>query len=333
MLQMSMVALECHYVISDMERKKPSGIPGTGALVAFESAGRLGSLSRAARELGTSQPAISIRVAKLEKHLSTRLFERSRTGVTLTDAGERFHEGVSTGLAVIRAAVAELAAWPRGEQVVIACSHEASHFLLMPRYQSLREALGEQVGIRILTYHYDRQNLPLAPVADVVMAWEANLGSEDCVVIHEEAVRPLCSPGYAAAHADVLSGPVSGWGGLTFLDLARPNEGWASWEDWFEAAGRPQHAPRYIGFDSYAYLLEAAVAGHGIALGWRHFIDRSLDKGTLVVLADRFIEFDNRYCGVLTKKGRGNPAAHKCLEFFERSAKFQSAEAIPASHV
>ena len=182
-----------------MERNKPSGIPGTGALVAFESAARLGSLSRAARELRTSQPAISIRVAKLEKHLSTQLFERSRTGVTLTDAGERFHEGVSTGLAVIRAAVAELAAWPRGEQVVIACSHEASHFLLMPRYESLRQALGEQVGIRILTYHYDRQHLPLAPVADVVMAWEANLGSEDRVVIHEEAVRPLCSPGYAAS--------------------------------------------------------------------------------------------------------------------------------------
>ena len=78
-------------------------------------------------------------------------------------------------------------------------------------------------------------------------------------------------------------------------------------------------------------MLEAAAAGHGIALGWRHFIDRSLDKGTLVALADRFIEFDNRYCGVLTKKGRGNPAAHKCLEFFERSVKFQSAEAEPAN--
>ena len=314
-----------------MERDEAPGIPGTGALVAFESAGRLGSLSQAAKALGTSQPAISIRVAKLEKHLSTRLFERSRTGVTLTDAGERFHEGVSTGLAVIRAAVAELAATQSGEQVVIACSHEASHFLLMPRYQSLRQALGEQVGIRILTYHYDRQNLPPGPVADVVMAWEASLGSEDRVVIHEEAVRPICSPGYAATHAGVIGGPVSGWGGLTFLDITRPNEGWASWEDWFEAVGRPQHPPRYIGFDSYAYVLEAAAAGQGIALGWRHFIDRYIEKGALVALADRFVEFDNRYCGVLTNKGRGNPDAHKCLKFLERSAKFQSAGAIQTS--
>ncbi len=268
-------------------------------------------------------------MANLEKHLSTQLFERSRDGVTLTDAGERFHEGVSTGLVIIRAAVAELAAWPSGEQVVIACSHEASHFWLMPRYESLREALGEQVAIRILTYHYDLQNLPLEPAADVVLAWEANLGSEDRVVIHEEAVRPLCSPGYAATHADVLSGPVSGWSDFTFLDVTRPNEGWASWEDWFEAAGRPQHAPRYMGFDSYAYVLEAVAAGHGIALGWRHFIE--LEQGALVMLADRFLEFDNRYCGVLTEKGRRNPAAHKCLEFFERSAKFSSAETIPTS--
>ena len=306
-----------------MINSKPPRIPSAGALAAFESAGRLGSLSSAARELGTSQPAISLKVASLEKQVGTRLLDRSRTGVTLTEAGRRFHEGVSSALGIIGAAVAELAAWPSGEQVVIACSHDASHFVLLPRYGSLRKALGEQASVRVRTYHHDRENLPPGPAADVVMAWEAKLGAQDCVVIHDEAVRPLCSPGYAASHAEVLGGPVSGWSGLTFLDLTRPNEGWASWDDWFGAAGRPERAPRYVRFDSYAYALEAAAAGHGIALGWRGFIERHLQTGALVTLAEGFFEPGNHYCGVLTDKGRRNPVARKCLEFLERSRHAQ----------
>ena len=224
-------------------------------------------------------------------------------------------------------ASAEVADLPGGKQVVIVCSHEASHFLLLPQYEALREALGEQVMIRVLTYHYDMKNLPREPAADVVLGWEATLGAEDRVELFGEAVRPLCSPGYAQTHANILNGPLSGWGGLTFLDLTRPNEGW------FRVAGRPERTPRYIGFDNYTYLLEAAAAGHGIMLGWRHCIERYIDTAALVELADRFVEFDNRYCGALTAKGRRNPAAHKCLQFLKLSAGFRSAQTIPNSQL
>ncbi|MCE2453196.1 MAG: LysR family transcriptional regulator [Nitrospinae bacterium] len=305
-----------------MKRNSSSRIPATSALVAFESAARLGSLSHAAEELRTSQPAISRLVANLEKQLSVRLFERSRTGVTLTDAGTRFHDAVAVGLGIIRSAASEIAARPGGEQVVITCSHEISHFLLMPQYELLLEALGEHVEIRILTYHYGTQNPPHEPAADIVLAWEANFGSEDRVMLIREAVRPLCSPGYAETHADILNGPVSGWSGITFLDLTRPNQGWASWEDWFRVAGRPSRTPRNMGFDSYIYVLEAAAAGRGIALGWKHWIERYLDSGALVELADGFVDYDNHICGMFTEKGRRNPLAQNCLEFLGHSARY-----------
>ena len=138
------------------------------------------------------------------------------------------------------------------------------------------------------------------------------------MVAHGEAVRPVCSPAYAAAHAHTLAGPVSGWSGLTFLDLLRPSEGWASWEDWFAVAGRPAGAPRRLGFDSYAYVLEAAAAGHGVALGWRHFIERPVDTGVLVALGDGFVEFESAYYGVLTDTGRRKPLARRCLAFLDR---------------
>ena len=303
-----------------MTTRNPYRIPPANALVAFESAARHGSFTLAARELRASQSAVSRQIGALETWLSTRLFVRSRAGATLTEAGERFRDGVAAGLAAIQRSAAEAAELSSAEQVVIACSHEASHFLIMPRYGALRQVLGDDVQIRILTYHHYIQSLPADPSADILLTWDAaGVAPEDRVLVLEEAVRPVCSPAYAAAHAQTLAGPVAGWSGLTFLDLVRPNEGWATWEDWFAAAGHPHGPPRRLGLDCYTYVLEAAASGHGIALGWRHFAERLVDAGALVTLGDRFVEFDSACYGVLTEKGRRKPLARACLAFFDSS--------------
>ncbi len=293
-------------------------IPPTNALIAFESAARHANFTLAARELRTSQAAVSRQIAKLETWLSARLFDRSRAGATLTDAGKRFRDGVATGLAAIHRGAAEVTELSHAEQVVIACSHDASHFLIMPRYDALRRALGEDVQIRILTYHHSIQSLPPDPSADLLLTWDAaGADPEERALVIKEAVRPVCSPAYAAAHAQTLAGPVAGWSGLTILDLL-PNAGWASWDDWFAAAGRPDAAPHRIRFDCYSFVLEAAAAGHGIALAWRDLIERSLESGALVALGDGFLETDNLCVGVLTEKGRRKPVARRCLAFFDR---------------
>ena len=305
----------------NMSRRGPYRIPPTSALIAFESAARHGNFSRAARELRTSQSAISRHIASLERQLSIRLFHRSRTGVTLTDAGSRYRDAVAIGLGAIHAGAAEVAELSTGEQVelVVACSDEISHLFLMPRYEALQKALGEQVRIRILTYQHNIQYLPPTPVADVLLTWDmATNGPGDCAVIVKEKVSPLCSPGYAALHAETLRRPVTDWSKLTFLDTGRPNEGWTSWDDWFDVVGRPSPAPRFANFDNYTYILEAAAAGQGIVLGWRHFIERYLESGALITLDDKFLETDNRFCAVATKKGRQRPLARKCLNFFEQ---------------
>ena len=302
-----------------MHARAPYRIPPASTLIAFESVARHASFSLAASELGISQAAVSRQIAKLETWLSARLFERSRAGATLTEAGRRFHDGVPAALAAIDRCVAEVAELSHAEQVVIACSHESSHFLIMPRYDALRQELGDDVRVRILAYHQYVHDLPHHPAADLLMAWNPpDVAPEDRVFVHREAVRPVCSPAYAIAHAQTLAGPVAGWSGLTLLDLERPNEGWATWDDWFAVTGRPDKAPRRVGFPVYTYVLEAAAAGQGIALGWRYFIERSVESRALVTLRDGFVEFDNYYVGVLTEKGRRKPLARRCLAFFDR---------------
>ena len=303
-----------------MRLRHSSRTPGIDALIAFESAARLGSLSHAARELHTSQPVISRHIAKLEAELSARLFNRTSSGVRLTDAGSRYHDAVGRSLDILRAAGAEVRS--NEEHVVIAGTNETSYLFVMPRYEALHAALGEHVGIRVVSdYRPNMLNSLHDAVADVVFTWDAaGFTSRDWVVAVKGELRPVCSRGYAATHADILGGPVSGWNGLLFLDLTLPPPDCGHWDDWFDAVGRPDALPRYLGFDSYAYVLEAATAGQGIALGWRGFIERYLENGSLVALADEFVETDHNYYCVLTEKGRGNPLAHKCLEFFEHSA-------------
>ena len=256
-----------------MLSRDPFRLPPANALIVFESAARHGTFTLAARELRTSQAAVSRQIAKLETWLSARLFERSRTGVTLTEAGRRLRDGVAVGLAAIHRAAAEVSELSQAEQVVIACSHEASHFLIMPRYDALRQVLGDEVRIRILTYHHYLRNLPPHPSADILMAWNPpDVPPEDRVLAHREAVRPVCSPAYGAAHAQTLAGSVAGWSGLTFLDLLRPNEGWATWEDWFAVVGRPEGTPRRVGFDSYTYVFGSRCrrARHRVGLAVLH---------------------------------------------------------------
>lgn len=90
--------------------------------------------------------------------------------------------------------------------------------------------------------------------------------------------------------------------------FARPTRGWATWQDWFESVACPAQ-PRYIGIDDYDYLLEAAVDGQGLALGWRYYVDRYLEAGTLVTVVDDFVK-PNRSCFArLTRRGRERPVS------------------------
>ena len=91
-------------------------IPPESALVAFESAARTGSFSRAAEELRISQAAVRSRVSALEKQLSTRLFDRSGSKLCLTEPGLRFRDAVVAGLRVIEAGVSEASNLPDGEK-------------------------------------------------------------------------------------------------------------------------------------------------------------------------------------------------------------------------
>lgn len=61
----------------------------------FYTVANTGNISKAAKELYISQPAISKSIQKLEESVGCKLFSRSSRGVVLTDEGKLFYEHVS----------------------------------------------------------------------------------------------------------------------------------------------------------------------------------------------------------------------------------------------
>lgn len=81
---------------------------------AFVRVVELGSLSRAAKALRTTQPTVSKWLSRLEQHLGTRLLQRNTRGVRLTEAGERYFEAVRRILKDLEAAEAAAASPGQG---------------------------------------------------------------------------------------------------------------------------------------------------------------------------------------------------------------------------
>jgi DNA-binding transcriptional LysR family regulator len=95
-------------------------------LVPFVNAVRCGSFVAAAVRLQVTPPAISKSIARLERELGVRLFNRSTRRLDLTAEGRAFFERVSQLLAGVDEAVADLAAAAREPQGLVRASVTAT---------------------------------------------------------------------------------------------------------------------------------------------------------------------------------------------------------------
>jgi LysR family glycine cleavage system transcriptional activator len=288
-------------------------LPSLRCLQSFEAAARLSSFTAAAIELHTSQSSISRHVADLEQMTGGQLFVRERQRVHLSDRGEHLFRSVTHGLNSIQSGMEIVSNWAQPSRVTIACTHAVSQLVLLPKFEALNAALAGTAQVRIMTYEYEAMNLPIDPQIDIIFEYgRLTARDSDRVIVLPEAVRPFASPEFADQHQAALSNPVSSWSGLPFLTLSLPNRGWATWDDWFQEHGL-SFTGESIEFENYVYLLEAAVAGRGIALGARGLLESYVQSGRLIALGDEYLEFDRALYAVLTEQGKHRAAARLCL--------------------
>ncbi len=297
-----------------MLQRKPH-LPSIPKIRAFEAAARQGSFTRAAQELNISQSSVSRYILALEAELGVQLFKRERQAVILTDAGRYLAAQLGSALREIESAMHVVARWSGDASVVIGCTHAVSHLFLMPRFNVLKESLGQTTHLRVMAFEHDSHDLSASSQVDIMFGYgtDGDL-PEGSVVVLQEAIAPVCSPDLAERYAQVLAGPLHKWQGLPFLGIDLANLGWSTWEDWFRLQGEQGCAIAATEYENYIYLLEDACRGTGLALGARHLIDGYLGAGRLVFARGGYQTTERLLTASLTPRGQMNPVGPPCLK-------------------
>ena len=111
-------------------------------LRAFVATVKLGTLSRAAESLFLSQPSISLQIKALERELGTRLLERTRRRITVTDAGEILYDLARPLIEGMDTLDKDFHARTRGVQagkLTVAAGTSTIHYLLPDIVHAYRE--------------------------------------------------------------------------------------------------------------------------------------------------------------------------------------------------
>ena len=262
------------------------------ALFAFEAAARLGSFTRAASELGITQAAVSYGVRRLEEDLGTRLFTRLHRSIELTDNGRRFFNDVSIGLWHISRAAQDLRRLHRGTHVTLSASTAFATFWMLPRLSRLKQELPD-VEVRIQTSERD-VDLAAEGISLGIRRGRGGWDRYDAALLEEERIHAVCSPAYLER-----AGPIADVEALTrhrLVHLEEPYRPCATWQDWFAAQGVAfEDRGEGLRLNDYALVVQAALAGEGVVLGWHHQVDSLIESGALVRAVDAVYVSDRAF--------------------------------------
>jgi molybdate transport repressor ModE-like protein len=167
-------------------------VPELGSLDLLLSVARLGSLAKAAREHGVSQPAAASRIRNMERLVGVPLIVRSSTGSRLTDHGTmiaNWARRVVDAAGELDAGIAALRDH-QASRIQVACSMTIAEYLLPGWLSELRRRLPTAtIGLQVINSAKVAE-LVLSGAADVgfVEGAEANDGLDSVVVAHDELV-------------------------------------------------------------------------------------------------------------------------------------------------
>lgn len=289
-------------------------LPPLNTLIAFECVARYGNISHAAQELNLTQSAISRQIIQLEDSLGCKLFSRTPRKIILTPRGEIYLTQVRQQLASLSHATAEVMGWSGLPQITIACTSAMGSLWLSPRLVNLRRHLPElQIRLRISDSFSDMRTSEF----DLAIFYlrEPPTGM-DALPLFDEVCYPMCSPAFLER-----MGSLSGASDLldhTLLIQDDPQREWTGWQDWFHSQNVAHCVPkRSWRANNYPFLVQSAVQGDGILLGWEGLVQDWLNRGELVAAAAGKLRANGK-CYLLTSRERYiKPAVRTVIDILQ----------------
>lgn len=251
------------------------GLPPLYSLKAFEAAGRLQSIRRAADELCVTAGAVSRQVQSLETFLGVKLFRREPREIVLTADGERYLAAVAEHLDGIRQATEAITGKRTVEVIRVRAYTTFAMKWLIPRLRTF-QADDPSVEVRLETSNenvdFDREAIDCA----IRLGDEAWAGVERDRIF-DNILVPLCSPAFLEQN------PLDAIEDLSSVRLlhsiVRPDD----WRYWLEGTGTTS-VDAYAGdkFASSTLAYQATLEGFGIMMAQRELFAEDIRSGRLV---------------------------------------------------
>jgi putative choline sulfate-utilization transcription factor len=273
-----------------------------GWLRIFEAVGRLGSITAAGRELGLTQPAVSYQIRRIEEQIGAQLIDRLHRGCKLTEAGESLFRAASAGIERIDLAARDIRARAGTPVVRIFTDYGFASFWLMPRVSEFRML---HPGVEVHVVASQGLNGAFDETADAAIVFgrrsDFPAGARLLMV---ERVVPVCSPGFLERAGPIADAEAIARQPLLHLDTTgKPR--WLTWTSWLAAHGVSRTARQGdLGLNTYGFVIDAALAQEGVALGWMGLIDTQLANGSLVSIGPELLREDCGYWLVVNRQAR-----------------------------
>ena len=265
-------------------------IPPIPGLLAFEALARLRSVTQAAEALNVTPSAISHRIRQLETQLGFKVFARG--DFSLSTDGAAYLVRVREALAALQQVPGRMPqpCAPAVTRLRVAVTPTFSRQLLLPRLALFRHAFPDielilQVTIPV---HY-----VTAEEADIELRFGTGpFTDRESMHLLSDEVCPVCSPDYLHE-----VGPLDGFSSDEMVARAHlirsPLE---PWRTWFRATGVTLPEPLAgAQFNDLGLVLDAAVAGFGVALMRLRLGQAWLDNGRLVRLSRESVRSPHDY--------------------------------------
>lgn len=266
-------------------------LPPLNALRAFEVAGRRLNFRAASEELGVTQGAVAQQVRLLEDHVGTALFQRLPRGLALTPQGAAYLGQITRAFDTLGEATSQLLARP--DAVTISVTPTFATKLLIPQLPALNAAL-PMVELRTIATEtvsdFDRDQVDIA----VRLTRPPFAASVEAHLLFRQNLVAVASPHLVGQNPLPLS--PEQLQGLPLLHDAHDH-----WSKVFHAGGKRSGAV----FNQTTHAIDTAMAGQGVAIACRAFVQADLEAGRLIEVCSAGFEAKADY--YLIRKRTASP--------------------------
>lgn len=270
---------------------------------AFEATARTLSFTKAAKDLGVGQSAISRQVRRLEDLLGATLIHRRGREIRLSEPGSKLLARLSTGFDLIARTLQEIVEQQRHQTIRISIATSFAHCLgpglvagFLREHPSVHIDIDSRGAIESLeNSDYDM----------VIVYARPHVSVHVMDLLWQERLTPLCRPDLVPEDGPI---DVSGFlKGQTLLHTRTEAGRYHAWESWAKAADvDPMATHRGLSFDTSMLAVRYALQHEGIAMADRRLYEAEIKAGGLCAPIDRECRSEFGYYLVMRQEDLAN---------------------------